>query len=697
MISWKAPLPRCVRALASGCVLAGALFAVALPTAAGAESCPNEEIRAEQGSEALPDCRAFELVTPEVKGDNSSIESSYGFADGNHVFFGDILPLPGAQSEAYGLNLSARTGSGWVTTPLNPPAGPGEPLTLLTTAGGSGALAEGALTSDGSAAFVNSGFDSDPLDRDKAVDVYRMSATDGAGSLASLPDSGGLTAENNPTGTFIAGASADGSHVLFQTESHLATAPGTPIDTHPLGESQLYDRTGGHTYVVGVLPDGRVADCAGLGDGTITELGQGHSIYGAVSPDGSNVVFSNSVSGCLGEEEAKMYLRVNNRTTVELMGGAYIERSPDGSKVFTTTGAGEGQFAEGVYEYDVATGQTTVITTEGWFVASSADGSRVYFMTGEGTNAGVSNARLYLWDHGATRLIPGAGPGFNSLVRLRPHYEQRNPNYAVATPDGSKLLFLDTASLTGYNNYGPTCSEGGGPGYCSEAYVYDASTGTFTCVSCNPTGAPPVGTRLGGGGPRGAALYFKQTRDSIAPPLSEAEISPDGSRVFFETTDSLVPRDTNGVDDVYEWENGRIYLISSGQGTYGSSFSGASSDGSNVFITTTDNLAPQDVETSTQIYDARVDGGFPYRPFTTGCDSGQCQGPQTPAPAFGPPASATFVGLGNPAPAAVTPPVKAKPKTKPKKKPKRKPRKRQRSKHTARRAGGTNGKLKGRK
>ncbi len=137
--------------------------------------------------------------------------------------------------------------------------------------------------------------------------------------------------------------------------------------------------------------------------------------------------------------------------------------------------------------------------------------------------------------------------------------------------------------------------------------------------------------------------------NALLPGYSEGEISPDGSRVFFETADALVPQDTNGLSDVYEWENGRIYLISSGQGTSGSNFSGASSNGNDVFITTTDHLAPQDIESATQIYDARVDGGFPYRPFTTGCDSGQCQGPQTPAPVFGAPASATFVGLGNPA------------------------------------------------
>ena len=99
---------------------------------------------------------------------------------------------------------------------------------------------------------------------------------------------------------------------------------------------------------------------------------------------------------------------------------------------------------------------------------------------------------------------------------------------------------------------------------------------------------------------------------------------------------------------MYEWENGHTYLISSGQGVQGSRLDGVSGNGDDVFFQTADDLLPQDIENSTQIYDARVGGGFPYTTPVYGCDSGQCQGAQTPAPVFAPPASATFVGVGNP-------------------------------------------------
>jgi hypothetical protein len=631
-------------------VLAGvlALLAGALPGTASAGSCPNEEIRAEQGSERLPDCRAFELVSPEVKGDNSSIGLdggvAFGFPDGKHVAYTSLSPMPGAQSGLPTHVLSTRTASGWMNTAVAPPVAGPLGFGSLGVLNGVGSMA---VTGDFSAAFIKSPFDSDSLDQDGAIDVYRMDLSSAAWSLAALPDTGPMTAGFNPpeprlAGTYPAGVSENGSHVLFQTLDQLPVAPGTPSE-HPA--DMLYDRTGGRTYMVGVLPNGTVSQTcnAVLGDGAEDAdfIDGGELSYGAVSPDGTNVVFKLTGAGGAGAPcgpDDGVYLREDNARTVKLVGRWYVGRSSDGSKIFTVAAG----VANGLYEYDVASGTTTTISTEGTFVASSADGARVYYL--------AAGERLYSWDRGTSTLIPKAGDGFASYLYNPEFTYNFHGNHAVATPDGSKLLFLDTTNLTGYDNFGPTCIEAGGghhPGLCSEAYVYDAPTGSITCVSCSPTGLPP----LGNAEMKGAIQY-----DGLLPRVSEGEISPDGSRVFFETLDALVPQDTNGLMDVYEWEKGRIYLISSGQGSFGSIFAGASSTGDDVFFMTTDHLAPQDIETSTQIYDARVDGGFSYRPFTTGCNSSQCQGPQTPAPAFGAPASATFVGLGNPGGSESNPP-----------------------------------------
>ena len=626
------------------------LLACALPGVAGAESCPNEEVRVEQGSGRLPDCRAFELVTPERKGDISSIGAAngnpLGFPDGNHVFYNTLLPLPGAQSGEDEGVLSTRTASGWVNTPLAPPAGPGEPAGLHSQPCGGCWTGAVGFTGGFSAAFVTSGFDTDPQVEDGALDAYRIDLPSGVSSLAALPDMGPMTASlnapgSNQAGTFVAGVSEDGRHVFFQSFDQLPVASGP---SEHIGD-MLYDRTGGHTYAVGVLPDKTISQTCGawLGNGPADASAQGFLTEGAISPDGTNVVFTQfPFEACL---EPGVYLRENDATTVQLAGMFYARRSADGSKIITVGNE------LGVYQYDIATGTTSTITTEGKFAGASPDGSHVYYLIG----GGAPGAGLYVWDNGTSTLIPNAGEGFASPVLERQIFTpptSRLADFAVATPDGSKLLFLDRASLTGYNNFGAHCTEREGPGLCAEAYVYDAASGSVTCVSCSPTGAPPSGN---------AHLMGVRQHNPLLPGFSEGEISPDGSRVFFETPDGLVPQDTNGLSDVYEWESGRIYLISSGQGTVGSHFSGASSNGDDVFITTTDRLAPQDIENSVQIYDARVDGGFPYRPVTTGCDSGQCQGPQIPAPSFGAPASATFVGLGNSGgPNSSPPPVKPK-------------------------------------
>jgi hypothetical protein len=641
------------------------LLTSALPGVASAAGfCPNEEVRAEQGSARLPDCRAFELVTPAVKGDNGNFKGAYAFPDGNHVYYNLFLPLPGAGNASFSNGLSTRTTSGWTNTAVNPPStGLGNQVGAQGAQGNSFFVNMVAFTGDFSQVFVDSAFDTDPLDQDynalspqkSTVDAYRLDLSTGAWSLASLPDTGPMHASyNDPNlfgdGSFIAGVSANGSHVFFQTLDNLPVASGTPSESH--ANDMLYDRSDGHTYMVGVLEDNKISETcdAGLGEGASDAAYIATTTYGAISPDGSNVVFTTSkVNGEPCGPTEGVYLREHDASddasTVRLSGTGYLARSSDGSKIFTWGTAGE------VFEYNVTTGATSTITTKGSFVASSADGSRVYYL------AIGPNPELYLWDKGTSILIPNAGEGFASTTFVGRGTPQFG-HYAVATPNGSRLLFLDRTDLTGFDNFGLKCANGNTqPGLCAEAYVYDATTGAITCVSCNPTDTPPLGN----------AGLTEGGANTILPPISEGLLSTDGSRVFFQTVDALVPQDTNGVLDVYEWENGRVYLISSGRGTAGSTLDGVSSDGNDVFITTADRLALQDIETANQIYDARVDGGFPYRPLATSCDSGQCQGPQTPAPVVGAPASATFVGIGNPIPAAPARVVKAKPKTKAKK------------------------------
>jgi hypothetical protein len=674
--------------IVSGIVLTGVLLAAItlvlaalVPAAARADACPNAAERF-GFSANLPDCRAYELVTPAIKGDNSLITEIYGFSDGEHVTMTSILPFPGAANGEPQPVLSSRTASEWVTTPLSPPQGPGELDNLGSEDTGSIPL-RASFTSNFSAAFINTPFASDSLDQNLATDVYRVLTPSGTSSLASLPDSGpttesvyhpaGVSVGDLP-GSFIAGNSADGSHVFFTTLGRLPTAPGTPADTHISG-NETYERYAGHTYLVGILPDGSVAPCgAEVGGGGDTGPNYySYLKYGAVSSDGSNVVFHTYGDGEDGGPQCPdnfhenpgmgaLYLREGNGTsearTIQLQGLFFLARTADGSKILSTGGAGGNAEGEPLYEYDTATGQETTVGY-GSLLAYSADGSRVYFLT--------DTQELKVYDHGVTRTIPGAGAGY--VGRMYSESKATEPglsNLPLTVPDGSKFLFLDRANLTTYGDNGH-----------SEAYIYDLNNGSVTCVSCNPSGAPPLAD----------VNFYDPPKLSAFFPQTASLLSEDGSRVFFETREGLVPQDTNGLSDVYEWESGHVYLLSSGQGgvpgqeaensttndeafgVVGSRLVGASSSGDDVFIVTDQRLLPQDLENAEQVYDVRVNGGFPYTTPVYGCDSGQCQGPQTPAPVFSPPPSATFVGLGNPvrdetAPAAKPKPKGAKPKPK---------------------------------
>ncbi len=161
-------------------------------------------------------------------------------------------------------------------------------------------------------------------------------------------------------------------------------------------------------------------------------------------------------------------------------------------------------------------------------------------------------------------------------------------------------------------------------------------------------------------------------------------MSDDGRRVFFQTSARLVAQDTNESTaeeerdgaalgqgaDVYEWEAdgteeapgvvcgvvvGCTHLISAGEAVGPESFLGASASGDDVFFSSAAQLVPEATPEFTNIYDARVGGGFPPPPPSVECTSG-CQGVGSPPPLFGVPAGVSFEGAGNPAVPASSPP-----------------------------------------
>jgi Ca2+-binding RTX toxin-like protein len=85
-----------------------------------------------------------------------------------------------------------------------------------------------------------------------------------------------------------------------------------------------------------------------------------------------------------------------------------------------------------------------------------------------------------------------------------------------------------------------------------------------------------------------------------------AELNGRRSRVFFETEESLVSADTDAAQDLYERAGGQTTLVSTGptgsSGAFEASFEGASADGSRVFFETEESLVSADTDTFDDVY-----------------------------------------------------------------------------------------------
>jgi hypothetical protein len=94
---------------------------------------------------------------------------------------------------------------------------------------------------------------------------------------------------------------------------------------------------------------------------------------------------------------------------------------------------------------------------------------------------------------------------------------------------------------------------------------------------------------------------------------------------------------------------GCVDLISSGVAKEESVFLDASETGDDVFFLTSAQLAAADSDGVPDVYDARVDGGFPVPQPPPACEGDACQSPVA-APNDPTPGSLTYQGPGNPVP-----------------------------------------------
>ena len=579
-------------------------------------------------SAAAPPGRAYERVSPLDKGGGDVVVGWGAKRDGGGAAYSALSAFAGTPGIALISHYVARRGADdWVTEPYHPmPLGHGNFLNIVLPA---------AMTDDFEIMAMASSASFSADDADNSVDFWQVASgmvldLVSQGSVAGVPDD--RTGDVSP-----GGMSADGGHMVFQSALEFA-AGATP------GNTQVYDRTGGQTVLVGYDEAGVPLPAAEVGGGRAQTGATGDFPEpSAVSDDGSRIFYSTPPPRAL-------FVRENGTASTEVSASQrageigdpasdsdFQVATPDGSSVFfisTDQLTDDATAGGGLYRYDVDTDDLTFLSTGSTdpggaavqgVVQVSDDGSQAYFVArdalgGEGT---VGAPNLYLADDTGLNFVTTLGDTFEDSAV----WSGSGEGYRMAdvTPDGSQLVFVSTAMLTTFDNLG-----------IAQVYLYDADADEFTCVSC-PLGAPVAAATLD---ELGNSLFFNSIPGGI---------SDDGETILFQSPDALVPQDSNTVPDAYVWEGGEVHILGSGASRAPSIVGGMSDDGTDVYFLSRESLVPADTdEGQYDIYDARTGGGLAAQQLIPAddCQADECRPGPPPVP-FNPPATIGFEGVGN--------------------------------------------------
>jgi DNA-binding beta-propeller fold protein YncE len=594
-------------------------------------NCVNQEVRL-GGSVGLPDCRGYEMVSPIDKngGDIETAKSIKAFpaaldvssADGNMMTYSSSTAFADAISAPYASQYRAVRNplTGWQTHALSPPR-QGHFLAH-------GALAELDLqfklfSSDLDQAWLMHEVEP-PLD-DCAVpgfiNLYRRDNSED--TYEALTTIAPPTKEPDEYFPEVQGASSDGVRTFFRANDRL-TSDAAAIDGFQIYEHVSEPGECGEIHLVSVLPDGTASNsassvgtaAAGTDGFTFTE-GREQLVTNAVSSDGLKIYWTAAGAG-----PGKIYLRLNGVETIPVSASSaqFWAAADDGSSAYYLEG-------ENLIQFTLDEEKSTVIAPQvQGLLGASADGARAYFVSkkaigGEGEEA---QPNLYLVDEGAVSFVATLSPtdvsGSSSYSVDSPRLVSR---LARASDDGNYLVFTSDAALTGHDS---TDAISGLPD--TQVYLFEAGTSRLLCVSCNLTGARPTGRVVVGlnNNEVGLAARIPPGKNQFHVPRV---LSEDGSRLYFESLEPLVPRDGNGKMDVYQWQRasgqascieagaelfdphteGCLSLISSGADPHDATLVDSTADARNVFIKTQASLLPQDPG-RIDIYDARIEGGF---------------------------------------------------------------------------------------
>jgi hypothetical protein len=544
-------------------------------------SCPAALGVAPQG---VLDNRAWEMVSPvEKNGGEVGAPGSKGAgviqaaAGGGALAFGSNASFGEAQgAPPISQYLSARGEGGWETQNLSPSllsgTYSGDPYLLFSPELSRALLTNGWSCRDGGGECEA---ENPPLSADAPPGYRNLYLREGSTytPLITNADSALLATPPSEFELAFEGASPDLRHVAFSAVDH------------------LYEWS-----------EGTLAELSAVTGAALA------APSGAISADGSRLYFT---------QEGKLYLR-EGASTVQVDqaqggGGSFQTASDDGSVAYYTK---EGH----LYRYDAVGKASQDLTPAGevqGVLGAAADGSYLYYLGGGG---------LFAFHEGTSTKVAAAADATNYPPAT---------GTARVTPDGTRLLFLSKASLTGYANVGK-----------AEVFLYEAPAKKLICVSCNPKGTTPAGPSSipGAIAPAGAPPTYKPRA-----------LTAEGTRVFFDSADALLFTDSDGRPDAYEWGAkgaggctkavGCLSLISGGRAGE-AAFLDASTEGSDAYFLTEASLLPADIG-SRDVYDARAGGGFPESPPQLPCEGDDCQGPPS-GPDDPTPGTAILEGPVNP-------------------------------------------------
>lgn len=533
--------------------------------------CPNAVRREENNSLALPDCRAYEKVTPDAKEGGEVTDIQQLAPSGERVQYVATGAFAGAEEEHNGgiFYLAQRTGAGWVTQPVIRRIAPRgiEPSGHPFFSGGldSWLYPETPGATSEQANFTAQGFFSEAF-------------AEGQPLLAATPTLSLL--EGGPDSAFhflqIAASSEDLSRIFIRTSRRLLPFPEDPrpADLANAIPTRIYEVSGvgtssAHLNLVTEVPlglhqpGGAAAgySCWIDASSAFTAQTLAHSASRQVSADGSTLVYSAPI-----ENEA---------------GADCGEGQPNPLADFARTARGEGSTtvqlnAPPPTQCQAPSPCAAAAPRTPLLGGISPDGSRAWFMTTQPLiNSDTDATRdLYL-----AKLEPEG-----QLERLvQASAGEPGPEHPVAgkgaavkgfvaeSSDGSEVAFVASGALTTEpNSQGETAAVG-----AENLYVYDAGSGLTRfvgrlCSDAERSGSLPdsacpasLTNEETAGGAEGGSNDVSLWVPGGSP---EAQFSSSGNFLVFTSFGRLAAGDTDAVKDIYRYDlrNGQILRLSFG-------------------------------------------------------------------------------------------------------------------------------------